>query len=210
MKPRRSDCLLLARLEDPVLKGAPLACQIITELNSKWSWRPSSKRPKLILRGFAADTFETERNSIDGIEAAGEFVKYRPYTNEEDDIAGDICAASAVIMPSKQEGFGLAALEAIAAGIPTVISSESGLAELLLSKKISGIDGIANKYVADVIGEPSKIVNDWTDRVASIFNDPRSAFDDAAKLRNALAPVLTWERAARALTEEMESLLLKT
>src|SRR5262249_24401643 len=58
-KPRRSDCLLLARLEDPILKGAPLAVQVITELNANSRKHPLMRRPKLILRGFAPETFES-------------------------------------------------------------------------------------------------------------------------------------------------------
>jgi glycosyltransferase involved in cell wall biosynthesis len=204
-KPRRSDCLLVARLEDPVLKGAPLACQVITQLNSAWSWQPASKRPKLILRGFTHESFEAELDAIDGMEAAQEFVHCRPYTTEEDDIAGDICAASVVIMPSKQEGFGLTALEAIAAGIPIVITSESGLGEFLL--KLPTVNVIAQKCVADVIGESDAIMKDWAGRIAGIFSEPNAAFEDAQKLRTALLPILTWERAARSLSNEIELLL---
>ena len=205
-KPRRADCLLVARLEDPVLKGAPLACQIITQLNSAQSWHPPSRRPKLILRGFTQDAFEAQLDAIDGMEAAKEFVSCRPYTAEEDDIASDICAASVVIMPSKHEGFGLTALEAIAAGIPIVITSESGLGEFLLNKELPTIDAIAARCVADVIGPVDEITSNWSNRVAEIFNNPKSAFDDAAKLRSVLLPVLTWERAARSFSKEIEVL----
>lgn len=206
-KPRRSDCLLVARLEDPVLKGAPLACQVITLLNSKFPWQPPSRRPKLILRGFTQDTFESELGAIDGMEAAKEFVTCRPYTPDEEDIAGDICAASVVIMPSKQEGFGLTALEAIAAGIPILVTSESGLGELLLTTNISAVDAIAKRCVADVIGETDDIAKKWSERIADIFNNPQVAFEEAAKLKSALLPVLTWERAARDLSIEIEAIL---
>lgn len=140
------------------------------------------------------------------MEAAKEFVSCRPYTAEEDDIASDICAASVVIMPSKHEGFGLTALEAIAAGIPIVITSESGLGEFLLNKELPTIDAIAARCVADVIGPVDEITSNWSNRVAEIFNNPKSAFDDAAKLRSVLLPVLTWERAARSFSKEIEVL----
>lgn len=206
-KPRRSDCLLVARLEDPVLKGAPLACQVITHLNSSFPWQPPSRRPKLILRGFTQDTFESELGAIDGMEAAKEFVTCRPYTPEEEDIAGDICAASVVIMPSKQEGFGLTALEAIAAGIPIAVTAESGLGEYLLTTKIAAVDAIAQKCVLDVIGEADDIAKKWSERIAYIFNNPEAAFEEAANLKRALMPVLTWELAARGLSIEIEAIL---
>jgi glycosyltransferase involved in cell wall biosynthesis len=206
-KPRRSDCLLVARLEDPVLKGAPLACRIITELNTNWTWKPASKRPKLILRGFTEEKFESELAAIDGMDAAHEYVSYRPYTADEDHIATDICAASVVIMPSKMEGFGLTALEAIAAGIPTIMTSESGLGELLISQNISVVDSFVQEGVADVIGDTTAIATDWATRIADVLANAEKAFDNAAKLRSALMPLLTWERAARTLSTEFEALL---
>lgn len=203
----RRDCLLVARLEDPRLKGAPLACRIITELNTKWSWHPSSKRPKLVLRGFTPEDFEAELNAIDGFKAAQEFVHCRPYSQDEEDIASDICAASVVIMPSMKEGFGLTALEAIAAGIPTIISAESGIGEFLLAGSVAGVSDVAAKCIADVIGDTNEIAENWTQRIAEIYLNQEAAFADAAKLREALLPVLTWERAARDLSTEIEKLL---
>lgn len=206
-KPRRSDCLLVARLEDPILKGAPLACRVIKELNTKWTWKPASKRPKLILRGFTEDKFESEVAAIDGIDGAHEYVSYRPYTADEDHIAGDICSASVVIMPSKMEGFGLTALEAIAAGIPTIMTSESGLGELLIRQKIAAINSFVENGIADVIGDANAVAKDWADRIADMLLNIDKAFENAAKLRSALMPILTWERAARTLSMEIEALL---
>jgi glycosyltransferase involved in cell wall biosynthesis len=163
----------------------------------------------LILRGFSLEKFESERSAIDGVEAARHFVSCRPYTDDEEEIADDICAASVVIMPSMQEGYGLVALEAIAAGIPIVISAESGIAEFLLSKVVPSIDAIVQKCVVDVIGEDEKVAEAWAGRIAEIFLDQESAFTEAATLRSALQPVLTWERAARRLSTEIEGLLAK-
>ena len=188
------------------MKGAPLACRIISELNTRWSWQ-HSKRPKLILRGFTPEAFEAELNAIEGYKAAEEFVHCRPYTQDEDDIASDICAASVVIMPSMQEGFGLTALEAIAAGIPAVITAESGIGEFLLSSGVEGVNTMAEKYIADVIGDTNEVAEKWAKRIADIFLDQEAAFADAAFLRKALVPVLTWERAARDLSAEMEKLI---
>jgi Glycosyltransferase Family 4 len=50
-KPRRVDCLLVARFEDPVLKGAPLACRVISKVNLRWPGKPWT-RPHLVMRGF--------------------------------------------------------------------------------------------------------------------------------------------------------------
>jgi hypothetical protein len=60
--------------------------------------------------------------------------------------------------------------------------------------------------VLDVIGEADNIVKVWSDRIAYIFNNLEAAFDEAARLRRALLPALTWERAARDLSVEIEAI----
>lgn len=205
---RGVNCLLIARFEDPVLKGAPLACQVIGKINSSWPGKPWT-RPHLIMRGFTVDGVDDEIRAIDGYTAAEEYVTCRPYTEIEDDIAGDICGSSVVLMPSRTEGFGLSALEGIAAGIPALISSTSGLAQLLLQANISPVvTGIANDWVADVTGpDPDAIIADWASRVEKIVADPPTAFRQAQQLRDNLSSVLSWENAARKFSQEIETLL---
>ena len=41
------------------------------------------------------------------------------------------CEADLVIMPSKSEGFGLVALEALSAGLPILVGSNSGFASII-------------------------------------------------------------------------------
>jgi glycosyltransferase involved in cell wall biosynthesis len=195
---RGVNCLLIARFEDPVLKGAPLACHVIGKINATWSGKPWT-RPQLIMRGFTVDGVDDEIRAIDGYKAAEDYVTCRPYTQIEDDIAADICGSSVVLMPSKSEGFGLSALEGIAAGIPALISSESGLAQLLLQADISPVvTGIASDWVADVTGpDPNAIIADWASRVEKIVADPSTAFEQAKQVRDNLSSVLSWENAAR-------------
>jgi glycosyltransferase involved in cell wall biosynthesis len=112
-------------------------------------------------------------------------------------------------MPSRSEGFGLSALEGIAAGIPALISSASGLAQLLLQTNISPVvTGIANDWVADVTGpDPDAIIADWASRVERIVADPPTAFSQAQQLRDNLSSVLCWENAARKFSQDIEILL---
>jgi len=205
---RGVNCLLIARFEDPVLKGAPLACRMIGKINSNWPGKPWT-RPQLIMRGFTVDVVDDEIRAIEGYKAAEDYVTCRPYTQIEEDIASDICGSSVVLMPSRSEGFGLSALEGIAAGIPALISSASGLAQLLLQGDMSPVvTGIANDWVADVTGpDPDAIVADWACRVEKIVKDPPAAFRQAEQLRENLSSVLSWENAAQKLSLEIEKLL---
>jgi glycosyltransferase involved in cell wall biosynthesis len=209
-KPRRPHCLFLARLEDGELKGAGLACRVISSLNTDWNWQPSS-RPRLVMRGFDPTTekFEQEIAAIGGFKEAVQYLIPRPYTVDAEQIASDIRSASAIIMPSKREGFGLVALEGIAAGIPIVVSSESGLAWLLLEPDIQAAIGkvTADACVVDVDGEPEDIKRKWATRIQAILSNPDSAFSQARQMRAALIPLLSWEKAAEKFSKDIEAML---
>jgi glycosyltransferase involved in cell wall biosynthesis len=113
--------------------SAGTACEVIQALNANWPW-PKHNNPQLILRGFnPADVFQ-ELGRL-GVNSPQQFTNCRAYTADASLIAGDIKSASLVMMPSKREAFGLVALEAIAAGIPVIISAKSGVAQFFSSQK---------------------------------------------------------------------------
>ena len=49
---------------------------------------------------------------------------------EREKLAEQFYEADLVIMPSRTEGFGLAALEALSAGLPVLVNGNSGLGRL--------------------------------------------------------------------------------
>jgi glycosyltransferase involved in cell wall biosynthesis len=204
-------CLLMARFEDADLKGAPLACSIIKALNDNWGIKRAWTRPKLILRGFTSNAANQEAEQIDGYAEAMDHIVCRPFTQNVSEIATDIFSSAVVVMPSIVEGFGLTALEAIAAGVPTIVSSESGLAQVLMDKKISGAAfAIAEKWVVDVKPSDAKAKEEWAAKVKAILDDPECAHQEAKQLRDALRPHLNWDRAARLLSARLEELTSST
>ena len=59
----------------------------------------------------------------------------RCFNESREQLARLFCEVDLVIMPSRTEGFGLASLEALSAGLPVLTSEDSGLGEAL--KKVS-------------------------------------------------------------------------
>ncbi|MGW4211394.1 glycosyltransferase [Lentzea sp. NPDC004789] len=55
----------------------------------------------------------------------------RPHSADAATPVQDLHQSTVVAMPSRAEGFGLAGLEAIALGVPTLVSKRSGLGALL-------------------------------------------------------------------------------
>ena len=58
-------------------------------------------------------------------------LRVRSYEENRAELAKLFCEVDLAIMPSRTEGFGLAALEALSAGLPVLVSGNSGLGEAL-------------------------------------------------------------------------------
>ena len=125
----RIHCLLAGRMEDADLKGAHLGCAAIRKVGGDQSWG-AGPRPWLVIRGFNPVTADDEFAKIGLYKDFRDCVQPREYTDDVDEIHNDIRTSSLVIMPSRTEGFGLSAFEAIAAGVPIIVSLESGLADV--------------------------------------------------------------------------------
>lgn len=82
-------------------------------------------------------------------------------------------AADLVVLPSRAEGFGMAALEAISAAIPVLISRHSGIA--LTLQKVKGGDSVV---VA------SQEPEEWARRIEELSRKaPKERSDNAIHLR---------------------------
>ncbi|XP_078577674.1 uncharacterized protein LOC144862760 isoform X2 [Branchiostoma floridae x Branchiostoma japonicum] len=117
-----------------------------------------------------------------------------PYGTQEE-IRQDMEACHLVLMPSRAEPFGLVGLEAIAAGVPVLISEHSGLAELI-------------EELSDRLGQPTfrhcivKMKGDtatdadvekWAERIEDVLTNARSEFAEARAFREKLLASKYWE-----------------
>lgn len=200
-------CYMSGRMEDAGVKGAGLACSVIKSVVTGRDWG-SEGTPKLVIRGFHPDRANEEFGEIGLFDEYAHFLMARSYSTDAAELRKDYRRAAVVIMPSLSEGFGLTGLEAIAAGVPVVISAESGLAEYLRSPKLNeGLDPkLVEPCVAGVVRSPEDIEDEWVEKVGAALFDRSAAFARAAALRDALRLRLTWERAARKLSTEFLAL----
>lgn len=106
---------------------------------------------ELKLYGLDAETEDELNKKVEELKKnatnrAGCMVPIKPlaYTSNRKELFDAVKNSSIVIMPSISEGFGLAGYEGIAAGVPTIISKNSGLYEFLKAEHlecyISGIE----------------------------------------------------------------------
>ncbi|KAI8519499.1 hypothetical protein Bbelb_027560 [Branchiostoma belcheri] len=127
-----------------------------------------------------------------------------PYGTQED-IRDDMEMAHLVLMPSRSEPFGLVGLKAIAAGIPVLISNQTGLAEMILDlikeKKLSAehrnviVETCVNDY--DSAGDAKR----WADRIVDVLRHNDSEFKKAARFKRELVASRYWEESHNAFLQ---------
>ena len=186
-------CLVLGRVEDYQLKGLDLAARALGRVVAAWK---QGNPPKLVVRGAPIGTDEALRERLGRDSAPTELdIVIRHYSADETEILSDLREASLVLMPSRKEGFGLVGLEAIACGVPTLISAQSGLAETLRRQAPE----LAEGWILPV----GNAVTKWAERMEMLLTGRVDAFARAAALRGALATKLDWKRAVQDLLAEL-------
>ena len=174
--------------EDFILKGFDLAAQAVAELNDKsyilkFVGAPSGKEDeiadKLLQHGI-------DRNQL----------IVRSLSDRREVLANLFCEVDLAIMPSKTEGFGVSALEALSAGLPVLISGNSGLGEAL--KEVPQ----GPQFVVD--SEDSK---EWAKKIKEVQQTKREVrLSQARLLRENYQEKYSWEKPIRHLVERMYSL----
>jgi glycosyltransferase involved in cell wall biosynthesis len=106
-----------------------------------------------------------------------------------------------LLMPSRSDGFGLVATEAIATGVPILVSEHTGIAELL--RELLGSE--AEPFVVPVRHDLERDAEAWAQRMDFILLDQSAADRRAADLYDRLSPTLSWTRAVQGLLDAMSS-----
>ncbi|XP_078612811.1 uncharacterized protein LOC144882703 [Branchiostoma floridae x Branchiostoma japonicum] len=188
--------LSIGRVRDvEKLKGHDLVAQSMGEVLKE------VKNARLRVRGISEDDWETSKKILeDNLKSPDLNPTLLPYGTQED-IRDDMMTAHLVLMPSRSEPFGLIGLEAIAAGIPVLISDKTGLAgmikDLIKQEKIDAehrhiiVETSVNN--ADAGGDAKR----WAERIVDILNHSKSAFKQAARLKKELEESRYWEESHR-------------
>lgn len=174
-----------------------------------------NKRPKLLMRGVdfeGEDTNEphysaSEKNlKLFAQEYSGSVINLHalPYTKERNELFDELKKSSLAAMPSWHEGFGLVAWEAIAAGVPLIISKESGVFQLI-SENHSGFDSgfIWPVDIEGQVEEPNFSDNDLStvcNALMEVAKNPEKARQKASTLRSELSQY-TWTSCAEKACE---------
>ncbi|CAH1270802.1 DAPK1 [Branchiostoma lanceolatum] len=178
-----------------MLKGHDLAARAMGEVVKE------VKNTRLRVRGISEDDWETSKKILeDNLNSRDLNPTLLPYGTQED-IRDDMMTAHLVLMPSRSEPFGLVGLEAIAAGIPVLISDKTGLAEMIIDLIKQGKLHPDRRYVivetsvndSDTAGD----VKRWADKIKDVLKNGDSEFEKAARFKRELVESRYWEESHR-------------
>jgi len=170
------------------------------------------KHPKLVLRGVDFEVQTPTSSSASCSDPETELKRFAqdyaqcvinlqalPYTHDREMLYADMSGASVAMMPSWHEGFGLVAWEAIAAGVPLIISENSGVYRLLEEEYPgSGTGCIYAVNIRGAVDSPffrSEDLQSVMSKLIEIANKPGEARRKAGVLRNMLGRY-TWPNCA--------------
>lgn len=134
--PAHPTLLCLGRTESLGVKGLDIFASAAGHLTKLWRAHSSTKErpsPRFMVRGAKddAEELESKLTQIAKAVASNTEILVRPYTSEREELEAEFRAASIFLMPSREEGFGLVACEALSLGVPAIVTSESGIAEVI-------------------------------------------------------------------------------
>ena len=171
--------------EDFHLKGYDIAAKAIAELKGM--------QYKLVFVGAPSGEEEmvAERLLKEGI--GHDQLAVHHFNESRKHLAELFCEVDLAIMPSRTEGFGLAALEALSAGLPVLVSGSSGLGEAL--KKVP----FGSNYIVD-----SDDPKEWAKAIKAVCQKDRELrLEESESLRAAYAKKYSWQGQCDRLVEKM-------
>ena len=173
-------------VEDFRLKGFDIAGKAIAEL----------KNTRLVFVGAPDGKHEEIANRLIDCGVPASRLRVREYVQDRESLKRLFQEVDLLVMPSRTEGFGLTGLEAMSAGLPVLVSRNSGFGEAL-SKATFG-----SSFVID--SENPAI---WTVAIQNIWSKDRECrLEEAVTLREFYGIKYNWAKQIKELVDKMISL----
>ncbi|XP_022793106.1 uncharacterized protein LOC111332102 isoform X1 [Stylophora pistillata] len=175
--------------EDFSLKGYDISARAIAELRDK-SYR-------LILVGAPEGKQDEVAEKLLKSGISKNQLTVRKFVQSKDILKELFCEVDLCIMPSRTEGFGLTALEAMSAGLPILVSSNSGFGEALCT--ISS----GESFVVE-----SEEPKEWAKAIDGVRQKKRAhRLKEIQQLRAAYEEKFSWEILCDTLLNKMRELV---
>ncbi|MCC9740167.1 glycosyltransferase family 4 protein [Streptomyces sp. MNU89] len=186
----RLNVLAMGRAGDP-LKGFESAAEAVALLN-EWG-----HEVHLTIRGAPPEEIEDVRAELR--EIGGDHVAVELFTKDAAELQNAVGQADLVIMPSKHEGFGLVATEALGHGIPVLVNEESGAAKFLGDERRFGPE-LGKSCIVPEPADAEDRPLEWAAAIQRVQAELPERREQARQLREVLRSY-SWDHAGKALVE---------
>ena len=173
--------------EDFELKGFDIAARAVASLRDA----------RFVFVGAPDGKHEEIKEKLTGCGVPARNLRVRGFVQSREDLKRLFLEVDLVLMPSRTEGFGLTGLEALSAGLPVLVSSNSGFGEAL-SKVPFGSSSVIDSEDPEV----------WAAAMKKVWGKDREGrLDEAETLRTSYDRKYSWANQSRDLLGKMISLL---
>ena len=175
--------------EDFELKGFDIAAQAVAKLNDR------SYHLTFVGAPSGSETQVTNELLKQGLCRNQLIVK--GFLENREDLNTLLCASNLAIVPSRTEGFGLTALEALSVGLPFLVSQNSGFGEAI--QEIPG----GESFIVD-----SEDPEHWAEAIKGIGQKgSEAALQECRELRARYAEKYSWETQCNDLVKMMQNVV---
>ena len=176
--------------EDFELKGYDIAVKAFVDQRLK------GKRCHLLFVGAPDGKQDEVRRRLLNCGITDEQLIVRKFVQSRTRMRDLFCEVDLVIMPSKSEGFGLVALEALSAGLPVLVGSNSGFA-----RAMEGIP-LGTYSIVDS-DDPGK----WAEAIEGVRVRYRVCLQESKLLREAYGQEYCWKRQCEAFVGKLRRMV---
>ena len=172
--------------EDFELKGYDIAVTAFADQRLK------GKRYYLLFVGAPDGKQEEVRKRLLNCGITDEQLTVRKFVQSRAGMRDLFCEVDLVIMPSKSEGFGLVALEALSAGLPVLVGSNSGFARAVQRIPLGAYSIVDSE-------DPGK----WAEAIEGVGGRHSVCLQESKLLREAYGQEYCWKKQCEALVDKL-------
>ena len=172
-------------VEDFELKGFDIAGKAVATLEDT----------RLVFVGAPNGKHEEIAERLTGCGVPASRLRVRRFVQDRESLRRLFQEVDLVVMPSRTEGFGLTGLEAMSAGLPVLVSRNSGFGEALCKVPFGSLFVIKSE-------DPT----DWTEAIKRIWaKDRKSRLEEVETLRDAYDKKYNWAKQTKEFLNKMIS-----
>ena len=176
--------------EDFELKGYDIAVKAFADQRLK------GKRYCLLFVGAPDGKQDEVRRRLLNCGITDEQLTVRKFVQNRAKMKDLFCEVDLVIMPSKSEGFGLVALEALSAGLPVLVGSNSGFARAVQSIPLGAYSIVDSE-------DPGK----WAEAIEGVGVRHKVCLQESQILRKAYGEEYCWKKQCEALVGKLRRMV---